>query len=262
MGFDITSILEFRPPNHVCPACRGLFNKINTDYRPDPMIHRCPLCEVQFIVDDYPETDDFADDFTLAIDDYFSRGGWTIDHGDLLAHATVLAEIIERSKGEGVRRQPWRTMRTFFEVISRARYFVHFSTWGISHVMIGALKMASMRVPVYGFASNVEAGARAQLTEYPDEAPQLTAHVIPSTEGVYDAPHQKILIIDGLVAFKGSTNLTTSGVRRADRGLDISEVVTDFAQVTELNNKYFAPVWRRIAAPKDDKVVVWRHPFC
>lgn len=40
-------------------------------------------------------------------------------------------------------------MRTFFEVVSRARYFVHFTSWGISHVMIGALKMTSMRVPVY-----------------------------------------------------------------------------------------------------------------
>jgi hypothetical protein len=47
-------------------------------------------------------------------------------------------------------------MRTLFEVFSRARYLVHFTTWGISHLMIGALKMASMSVQVYGFASDVE----------------------------------------------------------------------------------------------------------
>ena len=57
-------------------------------------------------------------------------------------------------------------MRTFFEVISRAGYFIHFSSWGISHVMIGALKMASARVPVHGFVSDVEAHAKAELTEY------------------------------------------------------------------------------------------------
>ena len=73
-------------------------------------------------------------------------------------------------------------------------------------MMIGALKMASMSV--YGFASDVEAHARAELTEYPREAPQLTAKVIPSSHGICDAPHQKIPIIDGLVAFKGPTNLT------------------------------------------------------
>lgn len=227
------------------------------------MVHRCPLCGVRYVAEDYPETKEFmgADDTELAINSYLRRGGWTLDHRDLLTHATTLAEVIEQSRGGKFRPHAWPTMRTFFEVISRARYFVHFTTWGISHVMIGALKMASMRVPVYGFASNVEAHARVQLTEYPDEAPQLVAKVIPTREGIYDAPHQKILIIDGLVAFKGSTNLTTTGVRRADRGLDVSEVVTDYEQVTALNNKYFAPVWRRIAAPKDP-FVVWRHPFC
>ena len=83
-----------------------------------------------------------------------------IDHRDLFAHATALAEVVERS------RRGWPTMRTFFEAISRAQYFVHFTSWGISHVMIGALKMTSMRVPVYGFVSNVAAHVRAELTEY------------------------------------------------------------------------------------------------
>jgi hypothetical protein len=59
------------------------------------------------------------------------------------------------------------------------------------------------------------------------------------------------LIVDGLVAFKGSANVTNTGLRKADRGLDLSEIVTDYAQVTTLNNKYFAPVWRRITAPYD-----------
>lgn len=63
------------------------------------------------------------------------------------------------------------------------------------------------------------------------------------------------MIVDGLVAFKGSANLTNAGPRRADRGLDISEVVTDFEQVTDLNNKYFAPVLRRITAPEDTFVL-------
>jgi hypothetical protein len=260
VGFDITSILDFNPPSYVCPACRGLFKSVNTEYQAEPMVHTCPLCSVRYVAEDYPETKEFSDDLELAINSYLRKGGWTMDHRDLFTHATTLAEVIEASRGGKFRRHPWPTMRTFFEVISRARYFVHFTSWGISHVMIGALKMASMRVPVYGFVSNVEPHARMQLTEYPDEAPRLVAKVIPTREGVYDAPHQKILIIDGLVAFKGSTNLTTTGVRRADRGLDVSEVVTDYEQVTDLNNKYFAPVWRRIAAP-NDTFVVWTHPY-
>lgn len=43
--------------------------------------------------------------------------------------------------------------------------------------------------------------------------------------------------------------LTNTGLRRADRGLDLSETVTDSAEVTRLNNKLFAPVWWRITSP-------------
>ena len=59
------------------------------------------------------------------------------------------------------------------------------------------------------------------------------------------------MVVDGLGAFKGATNLTNSGLRRADRKLDISEVETDFAQVTYLNNKYVTPVCRRITSPEE-----------
>lgn len=173
-----------------------------------------------------------------------------IHRQDLFGHATALAKMVRSSRGNSVQQQ-WPTMRLFFEALSKAREFVHFSSWGMSHVMIGALKATSMRVPVYGFVSNVESHARTELTEYPDEAPELHAKTIPTAQGVYDAPHQKIIIIDGLLAFKGSTNLTAAGMRRADRGLDVSEVVTDFHEVTTLNNRYFAPVWKRLNHPED-----------
>ncbi|WP_204806757.1 hypothetical protein [Mycobacterium riyadhense] len=249
MGFDITSILKFQPPARVCPACRGLFAVMKFDLKTSPHTYSCPVCQVRYVEESYGEEWKERGSAKRLMD-HFRSEGWHIDHSDLFAHATVLAEVVQKSRG-GRSEKPWPTMRTFFEVISRARYFVHFSSWGISHVMIGALKMASMRVPVYGFVSDVEAHARAELTEYPTEAPNLTAKVIPSSQGIYDAPHQKLLIIDGLVAFKGSTNLTQAGPRRADRALDISEVVTDFEEVTKLNNRYFAPVWRQITAPEE-----------
>jgi hypothetical protein len=151
-------------------------------------------------------------------------------------------------------------MRLFFQALSWAKHFVHFSSWGMSHIMVGALKVTSMRVPVYGFVSDLGASTRTELTEYPTEAPQLHAKAIPTSDGIYDAPHQKIVIIDGLLAFKGSTNLTGAGMRRADRGLDLSEIVTDFQQVTELNNKYFAPVWRKLTFP-DETFVCSTAPF-
>ena len=211
----------------------------------------------------------------VTTDSYFQDHGLVIDHADLLSHATTLAEVVRRSHGgkdpliQVVRisrskgrwpevvetplvKDPWPTTRTFFEVVSRARYFIHFATWGISHKMIGALKLASMRVPVYGWASNVESHVRVELNEYPDETPNFTAKVMPSDQHApFDSPHQKLVVVDGPVAFKGSANLTNSGMRKADRGLDIHETVTDYAEVTKLNNKFFAQVWKTATAPGD-----------
>ena len=41
--------------------------------------------------------------------------------------------------------------------------------------------------------------------------------------------------MDGLLAFKGSTNLTNAAMRKADTGLDVSEVVTDYQAVADFN---------------------------
>lgn len=221
--------------------------RFKSDYKPTPRVHWCAICEVKYDVEILP--DDGASWAAMTIHDYFEKNKLVIDHGDLLSHATALAEVVRSSRGR--RNNPWPLTRTFFELTSRARYFVHFTSWGMSHKMIGALKMASMRVPVFGWASNVEAHVRAELTEYPDEAPNFTAKVFATDQLGWDAPHQKLVVIDGLIAFKGSTNLTNTGMRKADRGLDISEIVTDYAEVTKLNNEYFAPVWRRITAPED-----------
>lgn len=250
-GFDITSILDFNPPRYICPACRGLMHYFKVDRKKEPIGHTCPVCRIRYDVAIQGDADDtdWKSEWNVTTADYFKANDLQLDHGDLLSHATVLAKVVRESRGQVTlrpRRKPWPTMRTFFEVLSRAKYFVHFCSYGMSHQMVGALKMASVRVPVFGFASNVDANTRAELTEYPTEAPGLTAKLIPSEHNIYDAPHQKLLIIDGLVAFKGSTNLTNAGFRRADRGLDLSEIVTDYVQVTELNNKYFAPVWRGI----------------
>lgn len=258
-GFDITSILNFQPPRWVCPACRGLVMVFSGKPQKDRLLapvkdgrlHFCPECDTQLTVDDW-----IAD---MPIGQALAKGRHALHRGDLFAHATNLAKMVQESR-DTFFSDAWPTMRLFFEALAHAREFVHFSSWGMSHVMIGALKATSMRVPVYGFVSNVEAHARTELTEFPDEAPNLHAKTIPTTQGIYDAPHQKIIIIDGLLAFKGSTNLTAAGMRRADRGLDVSEVVTDFNEVTKLNNKYFAPVWKRLSHP-DDVYVVDVSPF-
>lgn len=253
-GFDITSILDFQPPRFICPVCRGLFSSLTTEHNDSAgWQYRCPVCKVRLELDSWAAKDE-------TVYGFLRKEGYRLDQSNLFPHATALATLVRDSRGTNYR-EAWPTMRLFFEALARAKHFVHFTSWGISHVMIGALKSTSMRVPVHGFVSNVENHVRTELTEYPTEAPQLHARVIPTDQGIYDAPHQKIIVIDGLLAFKGSTNLTGAGMRRADRGLDLSEVVTDFQQVTDLNNRYFAPVWKRLNPVEGDVYLCSTAPF-
>jgi hypothetical protein len=249
--FDITSILAFQPPNHICPACRGLF----TRFAHSKGIYSCPVCKVEYVVPQW------GSDPGPSVYKMFGFGGYRITESDMLAHARSLATILQTSK-RGDKPwanppEPWPTMRLLLETLSRARIFVHFTSWGISHLLIGALKATSMRVPVHGLVSSVENHARAELMDFPAEAPRLDVRVIPSSQGVYDAPHQKVVIVDGLVAFKGSTNLTNAGMRRADRLLDVTEVETNVRKVGDLNNRYFAPVWKNLTAPGDTYELDW-----
>lgn len=251
-GFDITSILDFKPPQYVCPNCRGLFRTLRTEIDSSTgkrvLRYYCPICSSEYIKGEW-ET-------SLEPYSYLRSSGHTIQYGkDLFEHARTLASLIVEAKGNATWKEPWPTMRLFFEVLARSRYFVHFGSWGISHLMIGALKLTSMKVPVFGFVSNVEDHARQELIEFPNEAPNLHAHVIQPQQGAWDAPHQKLIVVDGLLAFKGSTNLTNRAIRKADRGLDLSESITDFEKVSDLNNRYFAPVWKNLANPANDEIL-------
>lgn len=248
-GFDITSILDFKPPRLVCAACRGLMQTLKTtrDEKGRLNWNICPVCEIDH------QPGEFASDATGGAPTFLRERGFTVAHGqDLFQHATSLATIIKKA-----RQHKWPTMRLLLECLSRAKHFVHFTSWGISHQLIGVLKMTSVRVPVYGFVSNVESSARVELTEFPSETPNFTVNVVSTSHGVFDAPHQKLIVVDGLIAFKGSTNLTNTGLRKSDRGLDISEVATDFEEVSRLNNSYFSPVWKSLTVGDSTIFLYW-----
>src|SRR5262249_21598106 len=52
-----------------------------------------------------------------------------------------------------------------------------------------------------------------------------------------DVPHKKLIVIDGLLAFKGSANLTQTAWRSAEQGMDIIEVVSNISEVSRLHNR-------------------------
>ena len=46
-------------------------------------------------------------------------------------------------------------------------------------------------------------------------------------------------------------------MRKADTGLDVSEVITDYQAVADFNNRFFAPVWKKITAGDRKEILMW-----
>lgn len=253
-GYDITSILDFKPPRFICKRCRGLIDGIEVDW--ESRSARCPVCDAIYIPDEFS-----ADTYPFhRANKYLADEHFAIRFEDIAAHSRRLAELVVASRGAG-RREPWPTMRLLLAALAAAESFVHFASYGISQQLLGALKLTSMRVDVCGWASNVQPDTRAEMEEWPTETPRLQAKAINSATWLHAVPHQKLVVIDGLLAFTGSANLTNRGMRQVDRAFDMNEVVTDLAEVRRLNNTYFANVWRTIGAYPEPLVLMDSAPF-
>jgi len=165
-----------------------------------------------------------------------------------LEHGRTLAAIASRLKKQDERYPP---LRALLESLNSAKHFVHFTTYGISHLLIGALKMTSLRVSVRGIVSNVDASALRELKES-DEAPGFKVKTYGTEASWAEMPHQKLIVIDGLFAFKGSANLTLNAWRKAAQGRDLLEVETDVDKIIDLHNSLFSPLWGELSDIGDE----------
>ena len=223
-SFDIESLLRFRPPEYLCERCLALIPGTG---------QRCPVCGAQHVVSEV-----FPD-----YGSYLAASGLDVRLPNLIEHSQRLA-LIARQARLSLSNQStgYPPMRGLLEALLCAESFVHFTTYGVSALLLGALKMAALRVDVRGVVSGIKHDTMyRELTEYGDESPRLNVRLFQNDAQYF--PHQKIIVIDGLMAFKGSANLTDFGWRKAAQGREVIEVVTDVAEVAELHNRFFSPVW-------------------
>jgi len=236
-GFDIRSLVEFRPPTYRCERCLGILTGSGYFALGGSSVddERCPVCGVQ-----YQPVDSEYGGHSRAYK-YLEEVGLQVPAKDMTAHATALARIAVE-----LGRSPYiPPVAVLNKALARARAFVHVISWGIDYQMMGALKLAAQWVPVAAVISNVGANLRTELMEYPREAPKLSVRTVPSNAGWGD-PHQKLVVIDGLLAFTGSANFTVNSWRKSADGHDLLETVTDVTRVRELNNRFFSPVWAEL----------------
>ena len=235
VNFDLDALLRFTPPQYLCERCYALLGEAEGC---------CPVCGVRYLA-----TDEFP-----TISRYLTYKGLSIVSDDLIDHCRTLAQIARSTRESLAAPQAYYPpMRALFAALQAAERFVHFTTYGISALLLGALKLTAQRVDVRGVVSGVKTETMVrELTDYADEAPRLNLRVFPNESQYF--PHQKIIVIDGLLAFKGSANMTDFGWRKAALGREVIEPVTDVAEVVDLHNRFFSPVWGGDAS--DDKILM------
>ena len=258
--FDIESLLTFHPPKYFCEKCYGLITKDVFGWPSEKI--ECPICGVEYVpTEEYNKWE---------AGKYLSVKNLEIKFSDIIAHSRILAGIARRAKyflkskkEKIIYNHDVTPMRALLSSLCYAQNFVHFITFGISTMFLGALKLAAQSIDVRGIISNIDNKLVDELTNYNYEAPKLDLKIFGrggEKKKGQTMPHQKIIIIDGLMGFKGSANLTIPGWRKATEKREIIEVVTDVKEVIELNNQFFSPIWAEFS-DINDKIEMQEAPF-
>jgi hypothetical protein len=260
VGFDIEKLLDFEPASGRCVKCLALVPSIKVSED----TYSCPTCDIRAVRSNifsatgsglvigstltpvtvwdstfqaygygYPTSSTYnPQSFLLPV--AFNK--------DAMEHAKELAGFARLLRSVGV--QP--PLRILVACLLRARAFVHFTTFGISQAMLGALAAVSEQVQVAGIASNVDGNTQKEIEQLCDDFPQLDICSIPRSDSGTDMIHSKLIVIDGLLALSGSANLTTGAWRKAAANKERLDIVTDVQRVIEDNNRYFASHWAEL----------------
>ena len=105
--------------------------------------------------------------------------------------------------------------------------------------------------------SGLSESQKLEIDNFAYESPDLQIKTFSKDD--WDAPHQKLVVIDGLLAFTGSINLTNNGLRKAERGRDLVEYVTDIKKIISLNNTLFSPIWSTFY--DIDEILMWPYAY-
>jgi phosphatidylserine/phosphatidylglycerophosphate/cardiolipin synthase-like enzyme len=231
-NFGNQNFLNFPPALAHCEKCLAISKAMRRNQ--NQQIY-CPVCRVEYAFQGNFKIEPFRA--------YFRKRGLYINIDNPVEHIKHLRLIANRVQQDSPNYPP---LKGLFESINNAQQFIHFTTFGISHQFLGALKLVAQRIQVRGIVSLPpdQAWLLPELECYKNEAPGLSIKTVcASSRNWEELPHQKLVVIDGLLAFKGSVNLTQTAWRKAARGYDEVEVLTDVEKVINLHNRYFSPVW-------------------
>jgi phosphatidylserine/phosphatidylglycerophosphate/cardiolipin synthase-like enzyme len=244
--FDIASFADFRPPGYLCPRCVAVWQASDQldwpdeweyDYTATPEAWTCSSCSLRFEV-----TSEFSD-----IGPYLKRWGCVLEFGDLTERLRVLASAAsELRRLHGWTQARGRSIRNLLSALNQARHFVHFVSTGLSWDFIGMLALLSHRVAVRGIVSDIDEAKAQQLLQAQDFGGRYFEVVPMRSTDYLERPHQKVIVIDGLLAITGSPNFTIKAWLKRDSGNEHAVIETRPEEVWKLNNSLFARAWQTL----------------
>jgi phosphatidylserine/phosphatidylglycerophosphate/cardiolipin synthase-like enzyme len=260
-SFDISTLIEFNPPTERCPLCHALWP---SGLASQTSSFTCPGCGSLLVSHsqtitttvggtglstDLPALGPVASGQNLSLLGFPTiqstvTAGHAIDLGpDPLSHAVELARLARQMRAVDDDNPP---LRVLMNLLQKARAFVHITSFGFDEFTIAVLEMAAQKVPIAVVFSGADKNKLSGLLHVSTEAPYLECRVEGTRHDHTDQNHGKLIVVDGLLALTGSTNLTRPAWRKAAANMEIVDVVTDLSRITELNNRYFSPLWARL----------------
>lgn len=231
-SLDLLSLLTFEQPLALCQKCRAISKSLRQNKQGQIF---CRNCQVEYVVHGNCKIEQ--------LHAYFKNKGCYIGLDNPIEQCKQLASIAQNLRQYSPDYPPLRGLHAAFD---KAQKFIHFVTFGTDQQMLSTLKQVSQRVQVCGIVSlpPEQTWLLSELEYCQKEAPNLLIKTItPSSINWQEAPHQKLVVIDGLLAFKGSVNLKQVSWRKAAHFYEELEVVTNIEQVVNLHNRYFSTVW-------------------
>lgn len=253
MGFDIEGLLDFEPASGRCVKCLALLQNPGRAAG-----HACPVCGL--IATPSPS---FTTAGTTWTNGSFVGTNLPLQYGygyslsassspPFMLPVTFSGDPIEHAKGLALLARLLRSqsdqapLHILASCLLRARSFVHFTTWNISHTILGLLAAVSEFVPVSGIASGVDKNTGTEISRLRQDFARLDVRPVVKTGDNRDLIHTKLIVIDGLLAISGSPNLTTESWRKTAVNKERLDIVTDVTKVVEDNNRYFSGHWAEL----------------
>lgn len=148
----------------MCPRCLAILG--SQVERNEQGVAICQTCQSRFLPAsscDYCNGKPPGERPCFEVEAYL-RDWWSaIDFSDLPRHRTRLLCASKLVTGENP--LMGTVMQGLFECLAAAKAFVHFTTWGMSHLMLGAFKLLSAQgVSVNGIVSSAYSSVIEEVT--------------------------------------------------------------------------------------------------